>query len=193
MEVDVQAKGGPKALDGVDGAGGEVLGRYVFGWRCAVGVVAVGAIDKLLARASAIGGIDGPDERSGDASQEGWVAGEGEAKVPGEAQDPLAHGDRREDALHEVGGYLVHTAAAAGGAEAATFTGERDEEIGAAGAALEAGEAVGGVAAAQERVKLFLDVAGEAAAAVVVLEAGEEGREVLAEQGWEGLVCLVPA
>jgi hypothetical protein len=46
-------------------------------------------------------------------------------------------------------------------------------------------EALGRVAAGEEGAQLALDVSGQTAAAVLVLEAGEEGLEVLADEGVE--------
>ena len=131
------------------------------GTRCAGSVLesASPRSRRTAAAAAAVGGADRAEEGAGDLAEEGGVTGQGEAQVPGEAEDPLANRDRGEDALDEVGGDLVHAAAAAGGAEASALTGEGDEEVGLAGAALEANEAVRGVAAAEERAELLLDVA----------------------------------
>jgi hypothetical protein len=74
-----------------------------------------------------------------------------------QGEDPLPHGDIREDVVHEVRRALGHPPAAATGAEAAPLAGERDQPLGPAGVAPEPGEAAGKEAAAQERIELRLD------------------------------------
>lgn len=167
VEVNVEGKGGPEALDEVDGAGDEAGARSV-----------LAALAPDGACAATIGRADGTEECARDLAEKGGIAGQREAQVPRQAQDPLADRHRREYALGEVSGDLVHPTAAAGGAEAAALAGEGDQEVGLASAALEADEAEGGVAAAEERAELVLDMAGESAAAVLVPETREEGGEV---------------
>ena len=119
------------------------------------------------------------DERAQHVGAELAVVAERGAQAPGQRADPLADGDLGQDLVDEVGGDVGHAAPEAGGAEAATSTGERDHELVAAARARELDEAVLEEATAQVLVELTHDEGGEAA---LFLGALEEARPVLADE-----------
>jgi hypothetical protein len=60
-------------------------------------------------------------------SSEISVVAKESAKPPRKRADPMAHGNRRQDALLEVHGHVGHSPAETGGAKSATFTGQADD------------------------------------------------------------------
>jgi len=131
VEVDVEVQPAAEALD--DGEGARV------------------AIDHaVLPRLTTVEVQEGPDEDAEDRTAEAVVPGEEVAQTVREAQHPLADGDVGQHAIHEAGSAFGHAPAAATGAEASPFAGERDQTLQGAGVAPEAREAVGEDAAGQE-------------------------------------------
>ena len=80
------------------------------------------------------------------------------AQALGHRQHPLAHRQRREDLVDQMGGRLGHAPRVAGGTHAAAFAGKRDQEIVPALPAAGTGEAVGQNAAFEVAAKLPLHV-----------------------------------
>ena len=75
-------------------------------------------------------------ERAGDEQR---VAGEEETRPTRQREHPLAHGQVREQAVHEVGRSPLHPAGGAGRTECAAFTGQGDQHLVVAGRAARAG------------------------------------------------------
>jgi len=142
--------------------------------RVADGAQAESALGAPLQRAG-----ERADERAQDVGAELAVVAEYGAQVPRKGAHPLADRDLGQDLVDEVGGDVGHAAPEAGGAEAATSTGERDHELVAAARARELHEAVLEEATAQVLVELTHDEGGEAA---LFLGALEEARPVLADE-----------
>ena len=80
--------------------------------------------------------------RGSGVRQELGVEGGASADVERERQNPLAHGNGREDAIDEVRGRVRHSTTGAARAKAARLARKRDEEIVAARVAVGAREAV---------------------------------------------------
>jgi len=95
-----------------------------------------------------------------------------------ETEHPLAHGDRREDVIHQMRGAVGHPAAAAAWAEAAPLAGKGHEAVQTARAASESREATGQKSARQELAKFLLDEPGEPFAAARTLGLGQERLEM---------------
>jgi hypothetical protein len=83
--------------------------------------------------------------------------------------------------VHEVGGTLGHAAAPAARAEAAAFAGERDQPLEGAGAAADAGKAVGQDAAGEEVAELLLYEVRQASALGALGGLAKKGLEVVAD------------
>jgi hypothetical protein len=94
-----------------------------------------------------------------------------------EREHPLADRDFGQNAINEVCREIRHAVAAATGAKAPAFAREGDEAVEAAIVAVQAQEAMGEDAAAQEGLELLLDEAGHGL--FVRLRARQEGLELL--------------
>jgi len=99
------------------------------------------------------------------------------AKRVWKREHPLADRDFGQNAVDEVCRGVRHAVAAATGAKAPAFAREGDEAVESAIAAVEAQEAMGEDAAAQEGVELLLDEAGHGLLASLC--ACQEGLEFL--------------
>ena len=94
-------------------------------------------------------------------------------------QDPLAHRQRGQDVVHEVGRALGHSPGIARGADAAAFAGEGDQEIVAALLAPRSRKAVGQNATLQVPPQFPLGVRRDALVLPVVPAQRKEGLEVV--------------
>jgi len=140
--------------------------------------------------AVALPGEDDAEEEADQLAEELRVAREREAELEGEAEHPLAVGDRRQQVVDEVSRGVVGPAGRAARAEPALAR-VGDEPLKAAGGAAQAGEAPAEQAAVQVVPKFFLDEAGIAGSSMQP-RPGEEGLQVLTDDGVEdGLFGLV--
>jgi hypothetical protein len=158
VQVEVGVEAGAEAVqegDGAEGGIGGGSGRGGFPQRSA----------------------DDAKEDGEDASDENRIAGEKGAEPFGEREHPLAHGHVGDHVIAQVGGDFGHAAGGAGGADAASLAAEGEEALVGAGVTAQAGEAVGEDSAGE--------VAAEDAAAVRLLRLGEEGLEVVLDDGVE--------
>jgi hypothetical protein len=101
-----------------------------------------------------------------------------------EREDPLAHGDGRQDAIDEVRGGVRHAASSAAWADASALATEGDEEVAAAVVAVASQEAMGEDAARKVAAERLLDVVRKTAR-VILPGMIEEGLEVVANEGVE--------
>jgi branched-chain amino acid transport system substrate-binding protein len=104
MHIGVQGRAEP--LDGGEGA-------------------ALGVGDALTDRGATQPGEHAADERVEHGGGQRGVKGELIAQREGQRQHSLAHGDRGDDAIDQLGGQFAHAAASARGAEAPAFAAER--------------------------------------------------------------------
>jgi len=140
--------------------------------------------------AVALPGEDDPEEGADQLAEELRVAGEGEAEPEGEAEHPLAVGDRGQQVVDEVSCGVVGPAGRAARAEPA-LAGVGDEPLEAAVGAAEPGEAAAEQPAVQVVPKFLFDEAGIAGSSIQP-RPGEEGLDVLTDDGVEnGLFGLV--
>ncbi len=131
----------------------------------------------------AVEGKEGAEEDVQRGRGERWVGGQVPADAHWKRQHPMAHGNARQDALDQMRGGVVRAARGAGRADPAALAGERDQQLVAAVAAADAGEAVGEDPAVEVAGKLALDKAGEPGAVGAALaRLAEEGSEVPAPQ-----------
>jgi hypothetical protein len=166
VEVDVQVESGAEALE--EG-------------HCAA---LFGAEAPVPPNAPAQLGEERSQERAKDLARETGVVGAAVAQWVGEGEDPLPDRHLWENAIDEVRGGVGHAAAAAGGAETTAFAGERHEPIVPTSVAVQAQEAVGEDAAAEEGAELLLDETRRRP--IAVSGAGEEGLELLANGAVQG-------
>jgi hypothetical protein len=111
--------------------------------------------DAALLRAATLEAGQGAGGDGEGGAAEVVVVSHAVAQGEGEAEYPLAKRDGRQHGVDEVGGALGHAAAAAAGAEAATFAGEGDEVVAVVVVAVDAGEAAAEIAAGEERRSSF--------------------------------------
>ncbi len=116
-----------------------------------------------MARAACVGSEDGTQESAAHVAGERGVTGEMDAKRPRQGEHPLPQGLIWQHVIGEVRGDGGHASAGAGGAKASALAGKRDELIEEAGGTAQAGEAEGGVAAADESEQFAGDVGGQGA------------------------------
>ncbi len=128
---------------------------------------------------------DEPEQDGEDASDQDRIAGEEGAEPFGEGEHPLAHGHVGDHVIAQVGCDFGHAAGGAGGADAAALAAEGEESLLSAGVTAQAGEAVGEDSAGEVAAEVVLDP-GWNAAAVRLLRLGEEGLEVVLDDGVEG-------
>jgi hypothetical protein len=105
-------------------------------------------------------GLDDPQEDMQHGGDRLWLPFQIPAQPLGHRQHPLAHRQRREDVIDQVGVGLGHASGIARGADATPLAGEGHQEIVAALGTAGAGEAVGQDAALQVAAQLALHVAG---------------------------------
>jgi len=128
-------------------------------------------------------GADGAEQDAQHGAVEGGIVRQERAQALRQREDPLAHGQGRQDVIVEVGGDLHPAAGVAGGADAAPLAGEGDEAFGAAVAAASAGEAMGEDAAGEIGAEVVLDPGGYGV--TDRFGVGEEGLEVVLDDGVE--------
>jgi len=147
----------------------------------------------LLARAATQRREDAAHEDAEHGLHQRCVVGEPVAQREGQREHPLAHGHLGQHAIDEVRGGVGHTAAAAGGAEAAALAREGDDAVETAVVTADAHEAVGEDPAAEKPTQLARDEAGRRSLARG--RAGEEGLELclhdLVENALLGLAARV--
>ena len=144
MKVNIQLEATPEALDHRHGAASPVA----------------------HARAAGSAAIEAEHGAHGDAEHraaERVIEREEVAQAVGQAEHPLAHGDVRENVVHEVGSLLRHAPPATTGAEPASFARERHEALEGTVVAPNACEASADRSTGEELPELALDKAGEPA------------------------------
>ncbi len=129
-------------------------------------------------------GPDRPQEDAEHPSGERGIAGQEGPQPLRQREDPLAHRQRRQDLVAQMGGDLDRAARVAGGADAATLAGEGDQAFGATACAAGAGEPVGQDHAAEVGAEVVLDPSrdriGERVGAA---RAGEEALQMMLDDG----------
>lgn len=150
--------------------------------------IVVGAVlePALLPCVASVRGRDRATERPCDGPAQIRIARHSEPQCRRHGEDPLPDRNEQKHAADEIRREFGHSASAARGKERAALAREGDETIGRAMGAVDAAEAVRGVAAREEAAQLVLDVARQAPAAVLVLEPGEERLQVLADERVQG-------
>jgi hypothetical protein len=113
------------------------------------------------------------------------IPGKPIAKLEGKAQDPLSNWGTWKHMVDEMRRALGHPAAAAARAEAAAFTGERNQPIGATVGTAKAREPMREHAAANEALKLALHEQGGATLVLTSIELPKKGLKVLADDAME--------
>ena len=129
-------------------------------------------------RPTDVGRGDGADVRPRHVATEVRVHRHRQAERLRHGEHPLANVDVGEDPVHKMRGGLRHLAAAAGRTEGAALARERQDHVRRAGRAADTSEAERGIAALEERLELLEDVRRQGAAAMLVLEIGQESIEV---------------
>ncbi len=145
--MEVSAQSGTKALDDCDGPG---LAPTV----------------AALAQPR----VHGAQEDAKHLAGELVVVEQARAQPPGDCEDPLPHRNINEHLVGEIRRGVVHSAAVAPGAEAATAAGKPDEVVPAAVVAADAGEAVRDRAAAHVVAQLVDDETRKATCSLGPLE-----------------------
>ena len=169
MEVDVELKSAPEALDHRHGAA------------------------PPIARASAarllpIETEDGTHRDAENRAAELVIPGTEVAQSARQAEDPLAHRHRRKDVVDQVCGVRRHAAAAAARTEAPSFAGERHEPLERAVVAPNPRKAARERAAGQELAELALDEPRQTVPVAVIVGLAEERFQILADDA-----MLIPA
>ncbi len=126
---------------------------------------------------------NGPQEDAQhSAGDRGVVVQEGSDALR-HGEHPLAHGQRRQDVIDEMGGGLDHAASVTGGTHTAALATERDQKVVATTSAPCSCESMSENAAAQIGPEVALDPRGDATPHWVRLGGlCEEGLEVLLDQ-----------
>ncbi|MBY0276732.1 hypothetical protein K2Z84_15430, partial [Candidatus Binatia bacterium] len=163
VEVDVQVRRRPEALDRGDGPTAAVGGT-------------------ATPRATSLEGQHRTDEHSEHAPAEPLVVRERVAQPVRRGEHPLPYGKAAKHVVHEVGGEACHATRRARRAEAAALAGERDQKVGATRVAAEAGEAARELAAGQELPQLALDEVRQAVTVTASTRLGEKGLQVLVDE-----------
>ena len=172
MEVDVELKSAPGALDHRDGAA------------------------PPIARASAarllpIETEDGTHRDAENRAAELVIPGKEVAQSVRQAEDPLAHRHRRKDVVDQVCGVRRHAAAAAARTEAPSFAGERHEPLERAVVAPNPRKAARERAAGQELAELALDEPRQTVPVAVIAGLAEERFQILADDAMEDRALCV--
>ena len=142
VEVDVEVEAAAETLD--EGDGGEL-----------------GFFERDGASPHAVTLSERAGECADDLRQEVRVVRSAGADVERKREHPLADGNRRDDAIDDVGRRVAHSTAGAARAEAARLARERDEDVVIARITSCASEAVIEDAATQVATELVADVLGE--------------------------------
>jgi len=112
MEMDVQVECSAESLDEGDRTAGGGSG-----------------CGSRRTTSSAQRGEDGAHEHAQDICGQLSVVGQAIAQTEGQREDPLAYGNSRQHAVHEMRRRVGHVATAARGAEASSFAGEGNDPV----------------------------------------------------------------
>lgn len=161
MDVDVHVQGRPKPLDDRDGPTASVRHTVLAG---------------TAPQESKHDAHEHPDH----CSAERMIPREQIPNPMRKGEHPLAHGDKREDVIHQMRRALGHSPAAAAWTEGPSLTREGDQTIETAAGTLKTGEPPGEPPAAQKSLELLLDERGQAVALPSARGVGAKGMVVIA-------------